>query len=1646
MERARKALLIGVGRAPATDGLLEPLDEVVEADLRLMSSVLDGIGYEVEVLPDADRGQIQRRLYQVACDAPPDSTLLLYFTGHGVRVGGSDYLVPADAEPSPEGGWEWPYLDSLLPANVSQLLNKCRAGTVLWLVDACRTDLGDDEAAFGNAIDNGPPKGGFAVLTACSTGEHSGYSAEGSFFTRGLAHALGPLTSARTVEEVFELARGRTAAAARRHGLSQTALIRYGTNGEAATRETAICEGRPLLETWLRAVRATPLWDLVRPEDQASVPGFQEHVAALVERCARMLHLAQGRLFRPDPWSDEAFPVRLVEKRLPLVLPETRQLSAMEVAFLVVAPFLWEAAWADRLSQAVDVDPYRTDRQPEAEAHRRHFEQVCDQHARIVRKVDQCRARDRTEDETAVVMWLVHRWIADRFETDDEPMPVSLAETFAGDLGVASDRVHEVAELLCAVASAIGFDELPDGVVASGRVSVKAVLPAGPQPLRIRPLAALLRLAAVLSVDVRTFPEILAEHLAVTDPVLPEHVTVVAHGLSWEREDSALHLDAPCPHQAVHAALAEVVEEADQLVTRIRDRAVELPGPEADLLTDVPKRVTARALRPARTSGRHKPYEVPLLRFHLAQAEVRELLMGEQLYGGDPTLALRELYQNAMDACRYRAMRWTYLTSSGARPVEWSGQITFTQGEDERGRYVECRDNGVGMSEELLTHTFTRAGSRFERSKSFRREQSRWLRHDRSLRLYPNSRFGIGVFSYFMLADEMTIVTRQVSPEGIPAEHALRVDIPSSGSLFRIRHHTGPDDGLAEGGTRVRLYLREGAATAGLSCTRVLRGLVRVSEFRVSAVDGDGVGHRWEPGVLQSLSAHSVQDSVRAIPRVLWWVAGEGAILCDGVMTNQKPFGYVLNLSGPYAGKLSVSRTQLQDYDHGWAEKQWRSGAEVLSRWPGLTTTWTAMLEQRSLHAAQALDEEWRGKDVRVARKAGHPLSLDDTGWFYLDRQVDTGNPGSRAIHRIQPWRRAVLGGPTGLGHAAPPQSLTGHPVPSPGDARLVEESLGSWPGFVAYSAENKIPLAALLRRARRLRIADPSLSPPPAVDDTALAWIPTESDAALVQALDARPARRETALAPDALSAIVLASRKHGIPLGELVQSLARLAPLHGLAIPSPPEHHVDRICTAADIRRLFSTTNQPLQSRVSGPGSIRLHCHLTGIPVSEVLDSLSEFSWLGWTAPSPSDMASLPELDEESKDTLNHLHDWAEEGRLQLGWAATIYIAGTLQIPLADAERRVGKVAEALGRAHEPHYGDGCVEGSLVPSSDTARFVDYLTQHIGVVMEDGIDPDDLGFAMTNRSTPADHIDHLNTMGVPLPSNHRLVQLWRTLNLRSRYVLSGKNASDDETDYPAPRLTSDGLLNAARHLQEPLDEVWKIASEHAPTFGFEVPPLPAALADRRPTWELCSALCDFGEPGYIAAPRWRRLSPSALAEYASALSTGPATAYEKLGEFRALGALVPELTVEELADFPDDVPDDWDLVALSTGQRLADPDSAYTALELVSIAARLGERVSETACRIRPYLPLLPTRSELPAAPDIVPCWQDLTLLARHFDGRLPSVEGDVPARHVALAAAATGEDEAWITGRLRLYAEMFNLNLPDNGDKSESESCADD
>src|SRR5215207_1718115 len=84
------------------------------------------------------RGNILRRLSNMAAVIPPDGLLLISFAGHGIERGGQAFLLPADSQVSND-------VDLLeqTAINVSQIKDRIRkigVKQVLMILDACRND------------------------------------------------------------------------------------------------------------------------------------------------------------------------------------------------------------------------------------------------------------------------------------------------------------------------------------------------------------------------------------------------------------------------------------------------------------------------------------------------------------------------------------------------------------------------------------------------------------------------------------------------------------------------------------------------------------------------------------------------------------------------------------------------------------------------------------------------------------------------------------------------------------------------------------------------------------------------------------------------------------------------------------------------------------------------------------------------------------------------------------------------------------------------------------------------------------------------------------------------------------------------------------------------------------------------------------------------------------------------------------------------------------------------------------------------------------------------------------------------------------------------------------------------------------------
>jgi len=142
-------------------------------------------------------------------------------------------------------------------------------------------------------------------------------------------------------------------------------------------------------------------------------------------------------------------------------------------------------------------------------------------------------------------------------------------------------------------------------------------------------------------------------------------------------------------------------------------------------------------------------YEPLDLKFTVDTSAALELFAGNRLYT-DKRVFLRELVQNAVDACNLRK-----LFDPDVSP---SITISFRESENR----ISIKDNGIGMDRQWLEKYFMNIGISFYRSDEFSDAVG-----SSDLRFSFISTFGIGFLSTFLVAERIRIRTRKLSGKGL---------------------------------------------------------------------------------------------------------------------------------------------------------------------------------------------------------------------------------------------------------------------------------------------------------------------------------------------------------------------------------------------------------------------------------------------------------------------------------------------------------------------------------------------------------------------------------------------------------------------------------------------------------------------------------------------------------------------------------------------------------------------------------------------------------------------------------------------------------------------------------------------------------------
>lgn len=173
------------------------------------------------------------------------------------------------------------------------------------------------------------------------------------------------------------------------------------------------------------------------------------------------------------------------------------------------------------------------------------------------------------------------------------------------------------------------------------------------------------------------------------------------------------------------------------------------------------------------------------------KAEVKQLLhiLAHALYS-DREIFLRELLSNASDAIH--RLQFEMLTNRDVLDAEAEPAISVTG--DEAAKTITIEDNGIGMTaEEMSEHLGTIAQS-----------SARALVEQLEAGQRGNiiGQFGVGFYSAFVVADEVTVISRSHRPEAQAAQWQSRGD-----DTFTV----GPAE-RANRGTTIILKLKEDAA------------------------------------------------------------------------------------------------------------------------------------------------------------------------------------------------------------------------------------------------------------------------------------------------------------------------------------------------------------------------------------------------------------------------------------------------------------------------------------------------------------------------------------------------------------------------------------------------------------------------------------------------------------------------------------------------------------------------------------------------------------------------------------------------------------------------------------------------------------------
>ena len=320
------------------------------------------------------------------------------------------------------------------------------------------------------------------------------------------------------------------------------------------------------------------------------------------------------------------------------------------------------------------------------------------------------------------------------------------------------------------------------------------------QPVNVPLLAACLQLCRTFELKSPTTLLQILSHVPGEIGISPDKLATYFHVTDVGAHpylNGTIRVKIKCTNSDVHRALKHHERYVQQLLEKLNQRVR-------------PRFLYSDVLYEIEPEG-YKPID---LRFAVDSSAGLHLFMGNRLYS-DKRVFLRELIQNAVDACNYRKLLDNHYSPVIA--IEFNSDIST----------IKVRDNGIGMTQQWIEKYFLAIGISFYQS-----DEIRNVNRNPRIDFGFISQFGIGFLSSFQVAEKIIIKTRKESFPG------LMITISGLRDYFDVRV-------LEEDcpvGTEVTLNLKESKIKycRSLEYTGYLKTNIRFLKVPVELKDNNG--------------------------------------------------------------------------------------------------------------------------------------------------------------------------------------------------------------------------------------------------------------------------------------------------------------------------------------------------------------------------------------------------------------------------------------------------------------------------------------------------------------------------------------------------------------------------------------------------------------------------------------------------------------------------------------------------------------------------------------------------------------------------------------------------------------------------------------